>query len=202
MRSISRLALELALLMGIVLLCGRVNYAAADDSKKGLWKKKYPNVTLKTQDNKELRFYENIIKGKCVVINFMYTTCDGELCTKGIENLKEVQAGLEDLKKHLGYEVFMYSITLDPKTDTPEVLKDYATTHNAKWTFLTGRPEDIEKIRLALGQTISDAKKDAERKNHTGLIQILYEPTGKKQSISVMAKPQRIWGMIERVCTR
>ncbi len=201
MRRVSRLTLQLVLLMGIAMLSGRVNYVAADP-QKGLWKEKFPDVTLTTQDNKDVHFYEDLIKGKCVVINFMYTTCDGKLCTKGIENLVEVQKGLEAVKKHLGYEVFMYSITLDPKNDTPKVLKDYAEIHGAKWTFLTGKPEDIEKIRRALGQTNSDPKKDADRKNHTGLIQFLYEPTGKKTSISVLANPQRIWDMIERVCTR
>ncbi len=112
----------------------------------------------------------------------------------------EVQKNLEGLSKHLGYEVFMYSITLDPEKDTPKVLKDYAESHGAKWTFLTGKPADIEKLRRALGQANSDPKKDADRKNHTGFIQIRYEPTGKKVSISVLANPQRILGMIERVC--
>jgi len=190
--------------MVIAMMSGRVNYIAAGP-QKGLWEKVFPNVTLMTQDEKKVRFYEDLIKGKCVVINLMYTTCDGKLCTQGIENLIKVQEGLEGVKKHLGYEVYMYSITVDPKTDTSEVLKEYAKIHKANWTFLTGKSEDLEKIRRALGQTISDAKKntkkDADGKSHTGLIQILYEPTGKKQSISVLASPQRIWGMIERVCT-
>ena len=112
----------------------------------------------------------------------------------------EVQKGLERLSKHLGYDVFIYSITLDPEKDTPAALMDYAKSHGAKWTFLTGKPKDIEKLRRALGLTSSDPKKDADRKNHTGLIQIRNEATGKKTAISVLTNPQRILDMIERVC--
>jgi hypothetical protein len=65
---------------------------------------------------------------------------------------------------------------------------------------LTGKPEDIAKIRRALGQANSDPKKDADKKNHTGILRIRYEGTGKKAAISVLASPQRIWDMIERVC--
>src|SRR5260370_40143581 len=74
----------------------------------------FPKATLKTQDNKDVNFYD-LIKGKIVVINFMYTRCDGKLCTQGIENLVKLQKALGD---RLGKEVFIYSITLDPEHDT------------------------------------------------------------------------------------
>jgi len=112
----------------------------------------------------------------------------------------EVQKRLDGVSKYLGHEVNIYSITLDPETDTPEKLGEFAKKNRANWTFLTGKPEDIEKIRRALGEVKSDPKKDADRKNHTALIQIRYEPTGKKASISVLANPELILGMIERVC--
>lgn len=112
----------------------------------------------------------------------------------------EVQKCLEGLSKCLGREVIIYSITLDPEKDTPAVLKKYAKSHGAKWTFLTGKPEDIKKLRRALGLANSDSKKDSDRKNHTALIQIRNESTGKKTAISVLAHPQRILDMIERVC--
>ncbi len=37
----------------------------------------FPNPTLTTHENEEVRFYDDLIVGKCVVINFMYTVCDG-----------------------------------------------------------------------------------------------------------------------------
>jgi len=62
----------------MAMLCGRISYGAPDPPK-GVWEDHLPVVTLKTQGNKEVRFYEDVIKGKLVVINFMYTTCDSDL---------------------------------------------------------------------------------------------------------------------------
>jgi protein SCO1 len=108
--------------------------AMADDARAAY----FPKITLKTQDDQDVRIYDDLIKGKTFVINFMYTRCDGALCTKGTENLVRLQKALGD---RLGREVFIYSITLDPEHDTPAVLKEYARTHGAKpgWTFLTGK---------------------------------------------------------------
>jgi protein SCO1/2 len=115
---------------------------------------------------------------------------------KGIKNLVEVQNALGD---RLGHEVFMYSITLDPEHDTPAVLKDNAKSHGAKWTFLTGKAEDIEKLRRKLGLFIPDRKKDSDRRNHTGLIRIGNEALHKWTLMPVLSRPQRILDMIDRV---
>jgi protein SCO1/2 len=158
----------------------------------------FPNVVLKTQDNRDVRFYDDLIKGKTVVINLMYTRCDGKLCTLGTANLAKLQKELGD---RLGRDVFMYSITLDPEHDTPEVLKKYATDHGAKpgWTFLTGKAEDIEKLRRKLGLFSSDPMVDADRTQHSGMIRIGNEPFNKWSSISILAKPERMIQMIERM---
>jgi protein SCO1/2 len=46
------------------------------------------------------------------------------------------------------------SISIDPVTDTPEKLKEYAEAFQAGpgWSFLTGKPEDMEAIRYKLGE--------------------------------------------------
>src|SRR5262249_29802832 len=120
----------------------------------------FPKVTLRNQDNKEVSFYEDLVKGKIVVINLMYTRCDGKLCDQGTRNLVELQKALGD---RLGREVFIYSITLDPDHDTPEVLKEYAAKYGAKWTFLTGKNQDITKLRRKLGLFDPDPKVDSDR---------------------------------------
>jgi protein SCO1/2 len=111
----------------------------------------------------------------------------------------EVQKLLGD---RFGHEVFMYSITLDPKHDTPAVLKDYAMSHGAKWTFLTGKAEDIEKLRRKLGLFHPDRKKDSDRRNHTGLIRIGNETLHKWTLMPVLSRPQRLLEMIDRVRPR
>jgi protein SCO1 len=162
------------------------------------WADYFPKVTLQTQDNKEVRFYEDLIKGKIVVINFMYTRCDGKLCDQGTKNLVHVQKALGD---RLGREVFMYSITLDPEHDTPAVLKDYAKRYEVKpgWTFLTGKAKDIENLRRKLGLFNSDPIVDADRKQHTGMMRLGNAAFNKWSMTSVLSNPERIMQMIERM---
>ena len=54
----------------------------------------------------------------------------------------------------MGRDIFFYSLSIDPETDTPERLKEYADTFGAGpgWLFLTGKPEDIHAIRHKLGE--------------------------------------------------
>ena len=75
----------------------------------------------------------------------------------------------------------MYSITLDPEHDTPELLKEYAKTYGVKpgWTFLTGKAEDITNLRRRLGLFNSDAKKDADQTQHSGMIVVGNEALNK-----------------------
>jgi len=114
----------------------------------------YPNVTLYNQDGKPLRFYDDMIKGKVVAINFMYTSC-GDSCPLETAKLRQVH---RLLGKHAGKDVFMYSITVDPENDTPEVLKAYKKKFNIgpDWQFLTGKIEDIDFIRKKLGMYRDD----------------------------------------------
>ena len=65
-------------------------------------------------------------------------------------NLRKVQ---DLLGERMGRDIFFYSITLQPKKDTPTILKEYSDNFDIKpgWTFLTGKPADVEKLRRALG---------------------------------------------------
>jgi protein SCO1/2 len=109
----------------------------------------FPNVPLVTQDGKTVRFYDDLMKGKKVLVNFIFSSCD-RACPLDTANMARVQ---KLLGERVGREIFMYSITLDPEHDTPEVLKAYAGKFGAGpgWLFLTGRREDIDKVRFKLG---------------------------------------------------
>ena len=110
----------------------------------------FPNLPVVTHDGRTLRFYDDLIKDKIVVINFIYTSC-ANICPLTTARLAEVKDRLGDA---VGRDIFFYSITLDPVMDGPEVLAKYAETYKAGpgWLFLTGKPEDIELIRHKLGE--------------------------------------------------
>ncbi|HYK22420.1 MAG TPA: SCO family protein [Pyrinomonadaceae bacterium] len=110
---------------------------------------RYTNAVLRTQDNEEVRFYDDLIRGKQCVVNFMYAECHGS-CPVVTQTLKTIY---RELKDRMGKDLFFYSITTKPEDDTPSALKHYAQTRNADlpgWYFLTGTPYDVETIRFRL----------------------------------------------------
>lgn len=125
--------------------------ATSAPPKGSPWGENYfPNVPLVTQEGRTVRFYDDLIKGKKVLINFMYEGCE-KACPLATAKLAQVQKLLGD---RVGRDIFIYSITLDPEHDTPEVLKSYAEKYGAGpgWLFLTGKPADIYIVRMKLGE--------------------------------------------------
>ena len=120
---------------------------AAADSRRGA--EYFPNLTLTTQDGEPVRFYDDLLKGKIVAINLIYTTCQ-YACPLETARMSQVQKKLGD---RMGKDVFFYSITIDPEHDTPAVLKEYGEKFQAGpgWKFLTGKKTDIDLISRKLG---------------------------------------------------
>jgi protein SCO1/2 len=166
----------LATLAVAPLAAGVVGRAASLDNKfkvgvstrDKLQKRYFPNLELTTHEGKKVRFYDDLIKDKIVVINFMYVKCKG-VCMPVTMNLKRVQ---KLLGGRLGRDIFMYSITLKPEEDTPQALRRYVQAHKIKpgWTFLTGKPDEINILRRSLGFKDAKAKLDKDLTNHTGMV--------------------------------
>ncbi len=137
----------------------------------------FTNARLRTHENKEVRFYEDLIKGKQVLINLMYATCEGT-CPVITSNLVRVHKALKD---RMGKDLFMYSITVKPEDDDPAAMKDYAEMHGALlpgWTFLTGDPYDIETIRYRLFN-MNHIAVDIDVYSHTSFLLIINDATNR-----------------------
>ena len=137
-------------------------------------KRTFPNVPLVTHDGKVVRFYDDLIKNKTVMINFTYTDCKG-ICPGMTANLKRVY---KEFDGRVGKDVFMYSISLKPEHDTPAVLKAYTEMHKIQpgWTFLTGTKANIELLREHLGFKLSDPSLDEDKSQHLGVVKFGIEP--------------------------
>ena len=136
----------------------------------------FPNVTLRTHDGRDVHFYDDLLKDKTFLLHFMYTRCRDGLCVPTVANLARVEKAL---KGRVGRDVFMYSITLDPTHDTPDVLRKYRAhfTENPGWVFLTSdKPPRIERIRRALGFVRRDPALDADPASHLGYVKMGIEP--------------------------
>ena len=140
---------------------GLARPAAADQGR-------IPDVEVVDQDGRRFRFYSDLVRGRIVTLNFMFTSC-GETCPLVTQNLTQLQDLLGD---RVGRDIFMYSLTLQPEVDTPEVLRDYAESYGVKpgWRFLTGAKDDIELLRKSLGFASLDPELDIIKDEHTGLV--------------------------------
>ena len=160
-----------------------------------LWGADYfPNVPLLTQDGTTVHFYDDLLKGKAVAINLIYTSCKDE-CP--LETARLVQ-GQRLLGDHVGKDIFFYSISIDPRRDTPAVLKAYAEKFGVRpgWLFLTGKADDIKLIAKKLG--LSRRNDAANRDGHMALLMLGNEPTGQWMRNSAVDNPNFLATTISR----
>src|SRR5690349_21507986 len=130
----------------------------AGEARDSRWGARYiPNLPVVTQDGRTLRFYDDLIKDKVVVVSFIYTSCV-DLCPLTTAKLAELRDRLGDA---FARDVFFVSLTVDPERDTPARMKAFADAFQAGdgpgWRFVTGKPEYIRLIDARFGD------KSAER---------------------------------------
>jgi protein SCO1/2 len=166
--------------------------AAAADKAERSAKEYQPNVPLVTQEGRHVRFYDDLVKGRVVLINMMFTTC-ASICPPMTANLLRVQKILrEKLGARFGQEVLMLSITVDPEVDTPAVLKQYAARYKVGpgWTFLTGKKVDIDGLLAKLGST------DPDKDRHSGMLLIGNDRARAWQKGFAMSEPADVAGVV------
>jgi cytochrome oxidase Cu insertion factor (SCO1/SenC/PrrC family) len=153
--------------------------------------KYFPNLVLLTQDNKPVHFYDDLLKGKVVLINFIFTTCQG-VCSPMTANLARAQSYLAE---QVGKEVVMISISVDPETDTPTVLKKYAEKFKVKpgWYFLTGEKKNVDWVLYKLGGYTAD------KQQHSSVLVMGNEASGEWMKIHAMANPTEIASAVTKL---
>src|SRR5215813_14048830 len=114
----------------------------------------FTDVELTNQNGEKMRLYSDLLKGKVVIINSFFATCQGS-CLPMNQNLEKMQ---EALGNRLGKDIYILSISVDPTVDTPPNLKEYAKKLHARpgWYFLTGPKENVDFALKKLGQFVSD----------------------------------------------
>lgn len=111
----------------------------------------FTNLELIDQNGDTVRFFDDVLKDKVVVINFIFTNCDGAcpLMTHKLTQVRDLMEGRIDAP------IRFVSLSIDPERDTPAAMRAFARTHDADhpgWMFLTGDPENLEHIIRKLGQ--------------------------------------------------
>ena len=128
-----------------------------------------PNTPVVDQNGKRISFYDDLVKGKIVAINFIFTTCT-TICPPMTATFRRVQ---QDLVAK-GSDAQLISVSVDPTTDTPERLRDFAAKFKAGpgWTFVTGDRIEIDSLLQAFGVAVAD------KNDHTPMILIGNDRTG------------------------
>ena len=165
----------------------------AQDPREQLRQKRFPNVPLLTHTGKEVRFYDDLLKDKKVVINFMYTVCTN-ICTPVTQNIRQAQ----QLLGNFADDIHFYSISLTPLQDDPASLRSYMKDFQIGkgWTFLTGTPNNVERVRQGLGFAQKDAEQDADITNHAGMLRIGNEPVASWGHASALTTGKSVARMI------
>lgn len=200
MKTIQQYRLRIPALAAAFLLSGGVLMAVGPDAAPATgpvaaspWGASYfPNVTFTTQDGKTVRLYDDLLKDKNVIVNFIYTQCSAS-CPLETAKLAQVQ---NVLGSRMGRDVFFLSFSLDPKRDTPEALKAYAEKFHAGpgWIFLTGAKSDIELVRRKLGQAARPGEN--ELVDHSTSFMIGNATTGQWMTDGPMDDPRYIAAMV------
>jgi protein SCO1/2 len=124
--------------------------ASAHAQSDGIRGREYfPNSVVVSHEGRELRFFDDVLRDKTVLISFIYASC-GNSCPLETARLKKVAALL---CPRLGSDIHFFSITIDPENDTPEILRAYHSRYRLGpgWTLLTGKKADLLLIQKRLG---------------------------------------------------
>ncbi len=158
---------------------------AGDDAAPG---KAIPDLELLDQDGRKVRFYSDLVKGKVVVINFIFTTCT-TICPPLGATFARVQ---RELGERTGRDVHFISVSVDPVTDTPERLKAWGAKFKAGagWTFVTGDKPQVDALLRAL------ASSSARREDHSPTVLIGNDASGQWTRAYGLAKPSQIVQLI------
>jgi protein SCO1 len=177
----------LAVLLGLAVL----GPAFAEEPARSAAHQYFTDTELIDQDGRPMRLYSDLIHARSVVINTFFTTCTG-ICPPLNQRMAQIQERLGD---RLGKDVYLLSISVDPTTDTPPRLKEYAARYRAKpgWFFLTGRKDNVDFVLRKLGERV-EAPDD-----HTSVLIIGNDRTELWKKARGLASTEEVLQVVESV---
>jgi cytochrome oxidase Cu insertion factor (SCO1/SenC/PrrC family) len=146
------------------------NESSGEEQAGSVSVRRIPDVPVFDQNGRQLNFHKDLIANKVVAVNFVFTTCT-TACPPLTATFRKVQ---QELGEEVGKNVWLISVSVDPATDTPERLREFAEKFKAGpgWTFVTGDASDIGEILRGFGVGITN------KTDHTPMILIGNETKG------------------------
>ena len=155
-----------------------------------------PNAVFRTQEGKAVRFYDDLIKGRQVMVMMMYANCE-TFCPLATQRMVELHH--RALAPRMGKDLFMVNVSLKPEQDDPATLKSYAQMHHAElpgWTFVTGDQYDVDTLRYRFFSH-DHIGIDLDADQHAGLMKIINDPIGRWFHADVFASTRTVLDHIQ-----
>src|SRR5262245_2717956 len=151
-----------------------------------------PDVNLVNQEGQPVRFRSDLVKGKIVAVNFIFTSCKG-ICPPMSANFAKLQERLDD---RVGNGVELISVSVDPQTDAPQRRDTWRKSFGGGrgWTLVTGKKQDVDHLLKEMGVFAAD------KNNHSPFILLGDENAGKWTRVHGLTAPERLAEMIKEMC--
>ena len=159
---------------------------------------RFPNTLLITHDEKTVHFYDDLVKDRIVIVNFMYASCEN-ICLPIAQNLGRVHELLGD---RMGTDILILSLTIDSKVDDPATLRKYIARNGGEkegWFYLTGDYDEIDRVRRSLGVYDLDPVIDADKSEHSGLITFGNDRTDRWAALPALMNSEEIVETVLRI---
>jgi protein SCO1/2 len=150
-----------------------------------------PDLEVETQNGDTVHFYSDLVKGRVVAMNFIFTTCQ-TICPPMGAIFGQLEKKLGD---RMGKDVHLISISVDPSTDTPERLKQWAAKFGRTpgWTLVTGDTNKVNTILKGLQVFTPDYE------DHAPLVLLGNEADGEWTRAYGLAPPAKLAEILDRL---
>jgi cytochrome oxidase Cu insertion factor (SCO1/SenC/PrrC family) len=148
------------------------------------------DASLVDETGRAVRFHDDLVKGRVVAINFIFTRCQA-ICPPMSGAFAKAETLLGERQARL------ISVSLDPATDTPERLAGWKKRFGggASWTLLTGSKEEIDRLGKALGAF------EPDRSAHSPTVIVLDDASGRMVRVNGLGGAQAIVKAMDDVAT-
>jgi protein SCO1/2 len=168
--------------------------AAAEAAAEEKARNYFTDLEVVDQNGKRLRFYSDVLKGRVVLINFIFTNCP-DACPMVTHKLMQVR---ELMVPAIKDDVWFVSISVDPERDTPQAMKAFLTKQGvdeSRWLFLTGEKKNLEFIVKRLGQYTQEVEAHStlmlagnDRTRHWTRVMPMVPPQGVAEQLRALAE--------------
>jgi cytochrome oxidase Cu insertion factor (SCO1/SenC/PrrC family) len=164
--------------------------ATAGPADEAMPVREVPDVPLLDQDGNPVRFATDLVKGRVVAVNFIFTSCKG-ICPPLGANFAALSRRMAE---RMGRDVGLISVSVDPTTDTPQRLKSWSRAFNPGpgWTLVTGEKPEVDRLLKALGVFAAD------KTNHSPFLLINDGAGGPWTRLHGLTSPVEVAEQLER----